>query len=140
MAGALCCMRRHEPGSREPGRAHRRRFAPGPETGLQLRGLLDDASAKAPKPLRQIAPLHASRMTTDRRSYHAILGERRMARIAFVGLGNMGQGMASRLLESGHQLNLYNRTALRAETLVRRGAQLFGSPKEACMGVDAVIS
>jgi 3-hydroxyisobutyrate dehydrogenase len=63
-----------------------------------------------------------------------------MARIAFVGLGNMGQGMASRLLESGHQLNLYNRTALRAETLVRRGAQLFGSPKEACMGVDAVIS
>jgi 3-hydroxyisobutyrate dehydrogenase len=63
-----------------------------------------------------------------------------MARIAFVGLGNMGQGMASRLLESGHQLNLYNRTALRAETLVRRGAQLFGSPKEASMGVDAVIS
>jgi 3-hydroxyisobutyrate dehydrogenase len=63
-----------------------------------------------------------------------------MARVAFVGLGNMGQGMASRLLETGHQLNLYNRTALRAETLVRRGAQLFDSPKEACNGVDAVIS
>ena len=63
-----------------------------------------------------------------------------MARVAFVGLGNMGQGMASRLLEAGHQLNLYNRTALRAEALVRRGAQLFESPKEACEGVDAVIS
>ena len=63
-----------------------------------------------------------------------------MARIAFVGLGNMGQGMARRLLETGHQLNLYNRTASRAETLVRRGAQLFESPKEACKGVDAVIS
>jgi 3-hydroxyisobutyrate dehydrogenase len=48
--------------------------------------------------------------------------------------------MASRLLETGHQLNLYNRTASRAEALVRRGAQLFGSPKEACQGVDAVIS
>ena len=63
-----------------------------------------------------------------------------MARVAFVGLGNMGQGMASRLLEGRHQLNLYNRTASRAETLVRRGAQLFESPKEACKGVDAVIS
>jgi 3-hydroxyisobutyrate dehydrogenase len=63
-----------------------------------------------------------------------------MARVAFVGLGNMGRGMASRLLDSGHQVNLYNRTALRAETLVRRGALLFESPKEACMGVDAVIS
>ena len=52
----------------------------------------------------------------------------------------MGQGMASRLLETGHQLNLYNRTASRAEALVRRGAQSFGSPKDACQGVDAVIS
>jgi len=52
----------------------------------------------------------------------------------------MGQGMAGRLLETGHQLNLYNRTASRAEALVRRGARLFESPKEACQGVDAVIS
>jgi 3-hydroxyisobutyrate dehydrogenase len=63
-----------------------------------------------------------------------------MARVAFVGLGNMGQGMASRLLEDGHQLNLYNRTASRAEAFVLRGAQLFESPKKACKGVDAVIS
>jgi len=52
----------------------------------------------------------------------------------------MGQGMAGRLLEIGHQLHLYNRTASRAETLVRRGAQLYESPKEACKGADAVIS
>jgi 3-hydroxyisobutyrate dehydrogenase len=63
-----------------------------------------------------------------------------MLRVAFVGLGNMGQAMASRLLETGHQLSLYNRTASRAEALVRRGAQLFDSPKEACQGVDAVVS
>src|SRR5580700_5381356 len=63
-----------------------------------------------------------------------------MSRVAFVGLGNMGQGMAGRLLDTGHQLNLYNRTAARADALVRRGARLFESPKDACQGVDAVIS
>lgn len=63
-----------------------------------------------------------------------------MLRVAFVGLGNMGKGMAGRLLETGHQLHLYNRTASRADDLVRRGAQLFASPKEACQGVDAVVS
>jgi len=63
-----------------------------------------------------------------------------MPKVAFVGLGNMGQGMAGRLLETGHQLNLYNRTASRAQALVRRGARLFESPKEACQGVDVVIS
>jgi 3-hydroxyisobutyrate dehydrogenase len=63
-----------------------------------------------------------------------------MPRVAFIGLGNMGQGMAGRLLEAGQQLNLYNRTTARADALVRRGARLFASPKEACQGVDAVIS
>ena len=63
-----------------------------------------------------------------------------MPRVAFIGLGNMGPGMAGRLLETGHQLNLYNRTPSRAEALVRRGARLFESPKQACQGVDAVIS
>ncbi len=60
--------------------------------------------------------------------------------IAFVGLGNMGQGMANRVLEAGYGLNLYNRTAARAQRLVSRGAQVFRSPKEACHGVDAVVS
>jgi 3-hydroxyisobutyrate dehydrogenase len=63
-----------------------------------------------------------------------------MPRIAFIGLGNMGQGMAGRLLDRGHQLNLYNRTAARAQALVQQGARLFASPGDACRGVDAVIS
>src|ERR1700685_12026 len=62
-----------------------------------------------------------------------------MRRVGFVGLGNMGHGMAGRLLQSGFQLNLYNRTASRAEALVRQGAQLFDSPRDACQGVDAVV-
>jgi len=61
-------------------------------------------------------------------------------RVAFIGLGKMGLGMASRLLEAGHQLNVYNRTAALAETLVRRGARLYDTPKAACQGAQAVIS
>ena len=63
-----------------------------------------------------------------------------MARIAFAGLGNMGLAMAARLLGAGHQLNVYNRTAARAEPLVRQGALFFDTPSQACEGVDAVIS
>jgi 3-hydroxyisobutyrate dehydrogenase len=63
-----------------------------------------------------------------------------MARIAFVGLGKMGSAMASRLLETGHQLSVYNRTASRAESLVRQGAHFYDTPKGACQGVDAVIT
>jgi 3-hydroxyisobutyrate dehydrogenase len=63
-----------------------------------------------------------------------------MAKVAFIGLGNMGLGMAARLLGAGHQLRLYNRTAARAQALVRQGAMLFATPGEACQGVDAVIS
>jgi 3-hydroxyisobutyrate dehydrogenase len=63
-----------------------------------------------------------------------------MARVAVVGLGNMGLGMAARLLTGGHQLSVYNRTAARAEALVRQGARLSATPKDACEGVDAVIS
>ena len=55
-----------------------------------------------------------------------------MARIAFAGLGNMGLGMATRLLGAGHQLNLYNRTAARAASLVEQGATLYDTPRRAC--------
>jgi len=63
-----------------------------------------------------------------------------MARVAFIGLGNMGLAMAGRLLAAGHQLSVYNRTPGRAESLVRHGAFEFNTPKDACEGVDAVIS
>lgn len=60
--------------------------------------------------------------------------------IAFIGLGAMGQAMAQRLLDAGHQLQLYNRTASRANLLVARGARLAASPRAACDGAEAVIS
>jgi 3-hydroxyisobutyrate dehydrogenase len=63
-----------------------------------------------------------------------------MAKIAFIGLGRMGLGMATRLLAAGHELRLYNRTAVRAESLLRRGALAFDTPRQACEAVEAVIA
>jgi 3-hydroxyisobutyrate dehydrogenase len=60
-----------------------------------------------------------------------------MKRVAFLGLGRMGSGMAARLLAAGHRLTVYNRTAARAEALVRAGATLARTPREACAGVGA---
>jgi 3-hydroxyisobutyrate dehydrogenase len=63
-----------------------------------------------------------------------------MATVAFIGLGQMGSGMAGRLLAAGHTLRLYNRTASRASSLTQQGARQFATPAAACDGVDAVIS
>jgi 3-hydroxyisobutyrate dehydrogenase len=63
-----------------------------------------------------------------------------MSKIAFVGLGNMGRAMARRVLDAGHQLNVYNRTATRAAELVRQGAVAYTTPMEACEGVDTIVS
>ena len=49
-----------------------------------------------------------------------------MTAIAFVGLGDMGGRMAARLLASGHELTVYNRTAERARPL-SRGRRRRGS-------------
>jgi 3-hydroxyisobutyrate dehydrogenase len=48
--------------------------------------------------------------------------------------------MAQRLLDSGHQLRVFNRTAGRADDLVRRGAVQCGTPRQACEGADAIVS
>jgi len=52
----------------------------------------------------------------------------------------MGLPIAQRLLQAGHSLRVYNRTARRAEPLVREGAILAATPREACAGADAVVS
>ena len=63
-----------------------------------------------------------------------------MARIAFIGLGKMGLGMAGRLVAAGHQLSVYNRTPEKAAPLMGAGAWLCATPGEACGNADVVIS
>ena len=62
-----------------------------------------------------------------------------MSRIAFVGTGRMGRGMAGRLLAAGHDVVLYNRTHDKASALVGTGAQWADSPADAAAGADAVF-
>ena len=61
-------------------------------------------------------------------------------KIAFLGLGKMGFGMASRVIAAGHDVAVYNRTASKARPLVRLGARLAATPKEASRGEHAVIA
>lgn len=63
-----------------------------------------------------------------------------MARIAFLGLGKMGQAMAARLLEAGHELTVYNRTAAKADPLRRRGAGVADTPRTAAVGAEAIFA
>ena len=63
-----------------------------------------------------------------------------MSTVAFIGLGQMGVGMAGRLLAAGHTLHVYNRTASRTAPLERHGARVFATPAAACAGADAIIS
>jgi 3-hydroxyisobutyrate dehydrogenase len=57
-----------------------------------------------------------------------------------MGLGRMGLGMAGRLLDAGHQVAVYNRTAGKAAQLASRGARMADNPRAAADGADAVIS
>ncbi len=60
--------------------------------------------------------------------------------IGFVGLGPMGAPMARRLLDAGHALRVFNRTASRADALVQAGARRADTPAAAAAGADIVFS
>ncbi len=59
--------------------------------------------------------------------------------IGFVGLGNMGRGMAANLIKAGHHVTVYNRSPDKAEALVQRGATAARTVAEACAG-EAVFT
>jgi 3-hydroxyisobutyrate dehydrogenase-like beta-hydroxyacid dehydrogenase len=59
--------------------------------------------------------------------------------LGFIGLGNMGAGIARSLLRGGHRVTVYNRTRERAEALGKDGATVAGSVAEACRG-EAVLT
>jgi len=59
--------------------------------------------------------------------------------VGFIGLGNMGAGMAANLVKAGHDVTVYNRTRTKVEALVAQGAKAAASVSDACHG-DAVIT
>jgi 3-hydroxyisobutyrate dehydrogenase-like beta-hydroxyacid dehydrogenase len=61
-------------------------------------------------------------------------------KIAFVGLGRMGMGMARNLLRAGYDLAVYNRTREKAEALAGDGARVASSPADACRDAEVVMT
>jgi 3-hydroxyisobutyrate dehydrogenase len=61
-------------------------------------------------------------------------------RVALLGIGTMGRGMAANLLKAGFPLTVYNRTREKAEPLAAQGATIAGTPAEGAKGADVVIS
>lgn len=52
--------------------------------------------------------------------------------IGFIGLGNMGHGMAANLVGAGHRVAVYNRSPGKAESLAEQGATAARTVAEAC--------
>jgi len=63
-----------------------------------------------------------------------------MAKVAVCGMGFMGRPMAERLVRTGHDVTVWNRTASKAEPLAREGATVAETPAEAVAGSDAVLT
>jgi 3-hydroxyisobutyrate dehydrogenase len=63
-----------------------------------------------------------------------------MTRVAFIGLGRMGHGMAGRYLDAGFTLSVWNRSRAKAEDLIARGARWATSPEDAAIDADAVVT
>jgi 3-hydroxyisobutyrate dehydrogenase-like beta-hydroxyacid dehydrogenase len=60
--------------------------------------------------------------------------------IGFIGLGKLGQPVATNLLNAGYSLVVYNRTESKAEPLVARGAKLAPKPVDAITTGGIVVS
>src|SRR5438105_217626 len=63
-----------------------------------------------------------------------------MAKIAFIGLGHMGGGMAPNLAKAGHDVRAFDLVSDAVEQAVGQGCTPASSTAEACREVDVVIT
>jgi 3-hydroxyisobutyrate dehydrogenase-like beta-hydroxyacid dehydrogenase len=55
-------------------------------------------------------------------------------KVGFIGLGQMGFGMAENILKAGHDLTVYNRTPGKEKALLEKGAHAASEVQHACQG------
>jgi 3-hydroxyisobutyrate dehydrogenase-like beta-hydroxyacid dehydrogenase len=60
--------------------------------------------------------------------------------LGFIGLGYMGSRMATRLLQAGYAIGVYNRTAEKARPLADLGARVYSAPAHLAREADVVFS
>jgi 3-hydroxyisobutyrate dehydrogenase len=63
-----------------------------------------------------------------------------MQRVALLGLGTMGAGMAANWLAKGFELSVWNRTSAKAQSLAGKGASVAATPREAAAGADFIFA
>jgi 3-hydroxyisobutyrate dehydrogenase len=63
-----------------------------------------------------------------------------MAKVAFIGLGNMGGGMAANLAKAGHEVRAFDLSQDALDRAVSRGATAASDAAEACGEAEAVIT
>jgi len=61
-------------------------------------------------------------------------------KIAFIGLGNMGGGMAANLVKAGHEVRAFDLSEAALAAARDAGCTTFQTAKEACAGAEAVVS
>lgn len=62
-----------------------------------------------------------------------------MMKVAFIGLGIMGEAMAKNVVKKGYSLCVYNRSGEKTEPFKERGIAVAGTPKDAARAADVVI-
>jgi 3-hydroxyisobutyrate dehydrogenase len=63
-----------------------------------------------------------------------------MARVAFIGLGNMGGGMAANLAKAGHDVRAYDLSEAALDKAKQSGCLPMGSATDAVRDADAVVT
>lgn len=63
-----------------------------------------------------------------------------MAKIGFVGLGQMGSAMCPHLIKDGHHVTVYDISQKAVSALEKQGAKVTRSPKEAAQGCEAIFA
>ena len=63
-----------------------------------------------------------------------------MARVALLGLGTMGSGVAQNLVKRGFPLHVYNRTREKAQPVLALGAHWADSPRAAAVQAEVILS
>ena len=63
-----------------------------------------------------------------------------MARVAFIGLGNMGGGMAANLAKAGHEVRAFDLSQVALDRAASHGCTIAASAAAACKDADVVVT
>lgn len=63
-----------------------------------------------------------------------------MAKVGWIGLGNMGKPMSTNLLKAGYDVTVWNRTKAKAEDVLSEGAKWADTPKAVAESCDIIFT